>query len=112
MNNERGTALFEVIVVGFAVVLMVLPVISTVAKLTEATTTVHAAARDGAVWVARHGGEPPLVDGVVVSIVESGGEVEIVAAKEVTLVGVAGATIARTVRSSVTVPISEYRSTR
>jgi hypothetical protein len=112
MTNERGTALLEVIVVGFAVILMVLPVISTVAKLTEATTTVHAAARDGAVWVARHGGEPPVVDGIVVSIVESGNEVEVVAAKEVTLIGVAGATVVRTVRSRVTVPISEYRSTR
>ena len=112
MNNERGTALFEVIVVGFAVVLMVLPVISAVARLADATTTVHAAARDGAVWVARHGGEPPLVDGIDVSIVENGDEVEAVAAKEVSLIGVAGATVARTIRSRVTVPISEYRSTR
>lgn len=96
--------------VGFAVVLMVLPAISTVAKLAEANAVVHAAARDGAVWVARHGGDPPPVDGVTLSIVETSDGVEVVATQNVGLIGVGGATIARTVRSTVSVTMSDYRS--
>lgn len=110
MTNEKGTALLEIIVVGFAVVLLVLPVITTVARLTEANATVNAAARDSAVWVARHGGAPPQADGVDLSIVETRDAVEVVATMEVDLVGVGGTTIARTVRSRVTVPVGVFRS--
>jgi len=108
--KQRGTALLEVIVVGFAVVLMVLPVIGTVAKLSEATATVHAAARDGAVWVARHGGEPPPVDGIVVTVAEHNGDVVVVASREVDLIGIGGTTVGRTVHSTVEVSVSDYRS--
>lgn len=110
MTKEKGTALLEIIVVGFAVLLLVLPVIATVARLTEANATVNAAARDGAVWIARHGGEPPQVDGVVLSIVDSSAAIEVVATKEVSLIGVGGTTIARTLRSRVTVPVGDFRS--
>jgi hypothetical protein len=108
--RQRGTALLEIIVVGFAVVLMVLPVVSTAARLTEAHATVHAAARDAAVWIARHDGDPPAVDGVDVSVVSRGHSVEVVATQEVVLVGAGGATLSRTVRSRVEVPVSRYRS--
>jgi len=110
MIKQRGTALLEVIVVGFAVILMVLPVIGTVAKLSEATATVHAAARDGAVWVARHGGEPPPADGIVVTVTEHNGEVVVAASHEVSLIGIGGTTVQRTVRSTVEVMVSDYRS--
>ncbi len=110
MRWQRGTALIEIIVVGFAVLLLVLPVISTVAELAEARATVHSAARDGAVWVARHGGEPPPVDGIALSFTESRTAVEVVARREVTLIGVGGATVTRTVMSRVEVPVSSYRS--
>ena len=110
MTHQRGIAVIEIIVVGFAVVLLVLPVISTVARLTEANATVNAAARDGAMWVARHGGEPPQVDGIALSIVEGADAVEVVATQDITLVGVGGATIARTVRSRVIVPVGVHRS--
>lgn len=108
--TQKGTALLEVIVVGFAVILMVLPVIGTVARLSEATATVHAAARDGAVWVARHGGEPPHVDGVVVTVAEHDGEIVVAAFQEVSLIGIGGTTVARTVQSTVEVRVSKYRS--
>jgi hypothetical protein len=111
VTKEKGTALLEIIVVGFAVVLLVLPVITTVARLTEANATVNAAARDGAVWVARHGGEPPQVDGVKLSIVETSDTVEVVATQNVTVIGVGGTTIARTVRSRVAVSVGVFRST-
>ncbi len=110
MIGQRGMALLEVIVVGFAVVLMTLPAISTVAKLAEADAVVHSAARDGAVWVARHGGDPPQVEGVTISMVETSDGVEVVATQEVGLIGVGGATIARTVRRTVRVAVSDYRS--
>jgi hypothetical protein len=103
-------ALLEMIVVGFAVVLMVLPVVSTVARLTEANATVHATARDAAVWIARHGGDPPAVDGVAVWVVKRENSIEVVATREVVLVGVGGSTLSRTVRSTVEVPVSRYRS--
>ncbi len=103
--------MLEMIVIGFAVVLMAIPVIGTVARMTEAHADVHSAARDGAVWVARHGGEPPQVDGIIVSVAETWDEVQVVATREVDLIGVLGATVARTVRSTVTVPVSAYRST-
>jgi hypothetical protein len=108
--HQRGTALLEIIVVGFAVVLLVLPVISTVARLSEAHATVNAAARDGAVWVARHGGDPPHVDGIALSIVESSDVVEVVATQEVSLIVVGGSTIARTVSAGVAVPVGVHRS--
>ncbi|RLE16011.1 MAG: hypothetical protein DRJ28_02590 [Actinobacteria bacterium] len=110
MSRQRGTALLEIIVVGFAVMLMVLPVVSTVARLTEANATVHATARDAAVWIARHGGDPPEVEGVGVSVFGSEHSIEVVATQEVVLVGLGGATISRTVRSVVEVPVSRYRS--
>lgn len=102
--------MLEVIVVGFAVVVMVLPVIGTVARMTEAQADVHSAARDGAVWVARHGGQPPAVDGIVISVAVTSKDVQVVATREVDLMGVLGTTVGRTVRSTVTVPVSIYRS--
>ena len=110
MIKQRGTALLEVIIVGFAVILMVLPVIGTVARLSEATATVHAAARDGAAWVARHGGEPPPIDGVVVTVDQNNGGVVVSASREVSLLGIGGTTVGRTVHSTVEVMVSEYRS--
>jgi len=112
VNRQRGTALLEIVVVGFAVVLMVLPVIGTVARLTEARADVHSAARDAAVWVARHGGEPPESAGIQVVVVDRNDAVHVVATKEVALVDVLGATVGRTVRAAVMVPVSTYRSVR
>lgn len=102
--------MIEIVVVGFAVLLMVLPVIGTIARLTEARSNVHEAARDGAVWVARHGGEPPDAGRIDVSVVASNSAVQVVATREVDLIGILGASITRTVRAAVTVPVSAYRS--
>ena len=110
MIEQRGTALLEIIVVGFAVVLMVLPVVSMVARLTEANAVVHSTARDAAIWVARHGGDPSGTDTVQVTVSRTAESVEVVATMEVVLVGVGGTDITRTVRSTVEVPVSRYRS--
>jgi len=103
--------MLEIIVVGFAVVLMVFPVMLTVMRLTEASASVNGAARDGAVWVARHGGPPPEIDGVDVVVTNHGDAVEVSAVREVQLVGVGGASVSTTVRSRVLVSVSRYRST-
>jgi alkylation response protein AidB-like acyl-CoA dehydrogenase len=103
--------MLEIIVVGFAVLLMVLPVISTVARLTEANATAHAAARDSAVWIARHGGEPPEVEGIELTIVRRAGTVEVYAVQEVRLFGVGGSAVGTVIHSRVEVPVSQYRST-
>lgn len=110
MTGQRGTALLEIVIIGFAVVVLVLPVISTVARLSEANAVVHAAARDGAAWVARHGGSPPQAEGVELTIVEDRESVEVTATQNVTLIGVGGASMTRVVRSSVEVAVSAYRS--
>ncbi len=112
MRSQRGTALIETVVVGFAIVLMALPAFSTVARLSEAQSMVHGAARDSAVWVARHGGPPPRVEGVDVSVVEGLDQVEVTATQNVALIGVGGAVLSRTVRSRVEVALSDYRSSR
>jgi hypothetical protein len=46
----------------------------------------------------------------MLSIVETSDTVEVVATQEVNLIGVGGTTIARTVRSRVTVPVGVFRS--
>lgn len=112
MTREHGTAMFEVIVMGFAIVMLVLIGVSTVARFAEATASVHSVARDGAVWMARHGQEPPPTDGVTISIVRRSAYVEVTATRQVFLMGVGDAAISTTVSSSVQVPISEYRSQR
>lgn len=111
MSRETGSAMLEMVVIGFAVVLMMLPVMLTVAKLTEASASVNGAARDSAVWIARHGGAPPEVEGVDVLVTDHGDAVEVSAVREVQLVGVGGASVSTTVRSRVVVSVSRYRST-
>ncbi|MEN8040499.1 MAG: hypothetical protein ABFR95_03255 [Actinomycetota bacterium] len=110
MIRERGIALIEMIVVGFAVVLMVLPVIAMTARVVDATASVHAAARDAAVWVARHDHQPPAPEGISVSVVRRQGSVRVVASDDVVLIGVGGTNISRTVRSEIEVPVSPFRS--
>lgn len=104
--------MLEIIVMGFAVVMFVLPVVSTVARLTEATASVHSAARDGAVWMSRHGEIGPQQDGVTISVVRRATSVEVTATRSVFLVGVGTKRVSTTVTSTVLVPISEYRSSR
>ncbi|MDK1010948.1 MAG: hypothetical protein QGM46_02910 [Actinomycetota bacterium] len=110
MRRQHGTALMEIIIIGFAVMMMVLPVISMVARLTEASGEVHAVARDTAVWVARHGSDPQIGGEVDVRLVERAGTIEVVASRDVQLIGVGGTAISWTVRSRVEIPVSLYRS--
>ncbi len=113
MTRERGTVLIEMMVLGFAVVLVVLPVLITVARVIDANAVVSSAARDSASWLARHGTEwPHDRDGVSVVSSVDGGVASATARATVTLIGVGGIEIDREVVASYEVPLSPYRSDR
>lgn len=113
MRNDRGTALIEMLVLGFAVVLVVLPVLVTVARVIDANAVVSSEARDSASWLARHGVEKPgAASGVSVESSVTGGVAHATATANVTLVGVGGVHIDRTVVASYDAPLSPYRSDR
>ncbi len=113
MRGERGTALIEMLVLGFAVVLIVLPVLSTVARVIDANAAVSNAARDSAAWVARHGTAwSGAADGIVVETTVSDGVATSTARATVTLVGVGGLGVERDVVATFAAPISPYRSGR
>ena len=111
MRDERGSALLETIVLGFGVILIVLPVLTTVARLIDANAAVTSAARDSASWVARHGTQwAGDTDRVSVDTSVEGGVATSTARATVTLVGVGGIDIDRQVVATFEVPVSPYRS--
>lgn len=112
MRGERGTSLLEIVILGFAVVALVLPIVLAVGRLSEASTIAGDEARGVATWVARHGTSPANDHQSDISIDVSGGVVHVSASIEVELVSVGGAGVATTVTSNFSMPISPYRSDR
>jgi len=113
VRSERGTAILEVIVLGFAVVLIVLPVLTTVARVIDANAAVTSSARDSASWVARHGTQwQGSSDLVAVETSVEGGVATATARASVTLIGVGGLEVTRDVTAIFEVPVSPYRSDR
>jgi Flp pilus assembly protein TadG len=113
VRNERGTVLLEMIVLGFAVMLVVLPVLITIARVIDTNARVTTVARDSASWVARHGTQwEGGSDGVAVVTSVDEGVARATARARVTLIGVGGIRIDREVIASFDVPISPYRSDR
>ena len=113
MRNERGTVLLEMIVLGFAVILVVLPVLITIARVIDANAAVATAARDSASWVARHGTQwEEGSDRVSVVTSVDAGVATATARATVTLIGVGAIKINREVVATFEVPISPYRSRR
>ena len=113
MSDERGTALIEMLVLGFAVVLIVLPVLVTVARIIDANAVVSSAARDSATWLARHGTIRPVTgEGVAVETSATSDIAHATARATVTLVAVGGMKIERQVVASYDAPVSPYRSDR
>jgi hypothetical protein len=112
-RDERGTVLLEMIVLGFAVILVVLPVLMTIARVIDANAAVTTAARDSASWVARHGAQwEGGSDRVSVETSVDGGVASATARATVTLIGVGGIKIDRDVVATFEVPVSPYRSNR
>ncbi len=111
MSRESGTALIEMLVLGFATVLLVVPVFMGVSRVTDATNGVHAAANDAALWVARHGVLPPDVDEAVdLTIVIEDDRVFVVGSTDVAVFGAGAWHTSMHVTRRVVVPVSPYRS--
>ncbi len=113
MSSERGTVLIEMIVLGFATLLVVLPTLTTIARIVDMNAVVAAEARDAANWVARHGNQRIVErDGVRVEVSVETGFIRATARATVTLVALGGAKIDREVVASFEAPVSPYRSDR
>lgn len=116
MTDDRGTVLLEMVVLGFATLLLVLPALITIARIVEASAAVEGQARASATWTARHGRPPdgpasggtgPRID---VELVVGEASVTATARSTLTLVSVGGLSIDRSVVAVFEAPISPYRS--
>ncbi len=109
-RREKGTALLEMIVIGFGTVVVLIPVLLAVVRLGEASDVVGYEARTAAEWVARHGTTPPDPAESEVFVTVEGGLVTAVASMDVDLLGLGDVSVTTEVRSTVAVPIGPYRS--
>ncbi|MCL1594532.1 MAG: hypothetical protein M3132_09290 [Actinomycetia bacterium] len=115
MRDENGTVLLEMIVLGFATLLIVLPTLITIARIVDASAAVENQARSAATWTARHGrlpAEPIIPGGATYDVQISVGarSVTATARSTVTLVSIGAVAIEREVVSVYDAPISPYRS--
>jgi len=113
VRNESGTALLEMVVLGFAIVALALPLFLAVGVLSDARVRADVAASDAALWIARHGGMPPedWAD-VEVAIVRTADVVTVRASIAVQMLGVEFTTVTASVDVSRSAWVSPYRSGR
>ena len=105
--------MIEVIVLGFATVLLILPTLVAVARLIDASATAGAQARDAAVWMARHGTQlTSQGEGIDIDTTVEGSVVRSTARARVTLLSVGAVKVERVIEVEYEVPISRYRSRR
>lgn len=118
-TSQRGSALLEAVVVGFAVLIVVSQALVTLGRLESAGLAADEAARHAATWANRHGDLEAaeriaagfLPDArVTVSRDDDGLVVDV--ALDVPLLGPDGSPLTRTVHGRATVTISPYRSQR
>ena len=113
MTSERATAMIEVIVLGFATVLLILPALVTVARMVDASAAAASQARDSATWMARHGTELVVTEpNIEASTTVEGGIVRSTVRARVTVLSVGAIEVDHTVEATYEVPISPYRSRR
>ncbi|HSJ70024.1 MAG TPA: hypothetical protein VLA29_00065 [Acidimicrobiia bacterium] len=113
MRDSAGTALIEVIVIGFVAMAVMVPTLLTVGALADAKGDMSVAATQAASWYARHGQELDLPDGeTIVTYVLDGDAVVATASTDVTVVDVLGRTVAVTITEQARWAISPYRSSR
>lgn len=110
-GSEGGTALIEMVVVGFAAVVLLVPTITAVVRLADAHGLVSGVAHDGAAWYARHGEHLGIQQaGVDAIYVVGDGSVEVTATTSVELVSLLGARVTVRVSDRATAAISPFRS--
>lgn len=112
MRGDSGTALLELIVIGFAVTAIALSTLVAVLRLSEAQGRAHAIASEAALWHARHGTDPPGLEAGAVGIERSDGIVTVTARESVHLIDVAGIRVGFTVTEQASAMVSLYRSDR
>lgn len=110
--RERGTVLIEMLVIGFGVMLVVLPLLTMVMRMAEAADVAAGDARATATWVARHGELPDVEPRSVVDVEIHDGIVTVHSSVDVPLIAVGGARVTTTVSARYDMPISPYRSGR
>lgn len=109
LTGQRGTALIESIVIGFTVLLVVLPVLLVVLRLAEASDLAASEAQSVATWVARHGEAPSGIDDDTVVTIESG-VVHVGSLVRVELIAIGGSSVGTSVSGEFSMPIGPYRS--
>lgn len=113
MRDSAGTALIEVIVIGFVAMAVMVPTLLTVGALADAKGDMSVAATQAASWHARHGGELGSPDdGTIVRYSVDGDAIVAVASIDVTLVDLMGRKVVVTIAEQARATISPYRSGR
>lgn len=116
IGNERGSALIEIIGVGAAVVVVLIPVLVGVGRVQRANDEVSAAAHAAALAATRTG-DPAAAErhaaaaypGTRVDLDVDGDRVVVTVSREVDLLG-AGGVLERTVTARAAAHLSPYRS--
>lgn len=113
MSGDRGTASIEMAVIGFAVLALTIPILSTVASIAEAHGEVASVAADAASWYARHG-EPLASEDLGVDIVYEVDDELVVASatRSVSVIAAGGVRVALSASHTARARISPYRSGR
>jgi len=112
LDRSDGTSLIEMLVVGFGVLLVTLPIMLMVVRMAEASDVTADEAKLVAMWVARHGQEPALDQRSEIHVSVVDGVVRVESSIDVVLVGIGGSAVGTTVTSKFEMPISPYRSRR
>jgi uncharacterized lipoprotein YbaY len=110
---QRGTALVEIILLGFAIVALAIPTVVSASALAAAKGEAQTAAIDAAAWYARHGSLPDRSDdGVDLTVVAGRDDIVVHAVVEVTVLGIGGGGVTLSLDGTARAPVSPYRSNR
>lgn len=113
MRGQRGTALIEIILLGFAIVALAIPTILSVSALAAAKGEAQTAAIDAAAWYARHGSLPDRSnDEIDLTLTTTDNDIVVHAVVEVTILGIGGARVVMSLGGTAKAPVSPYRSDR
>lgn len=115
--TDRGSALLEVLVIGFVVVVLVGQALIAIGRIESAGNAAAETAQEAALHAARHGDASSAREIVVsllpeadVSVAESASTISVEVTLEVSLLGPEGFPVRRTVRAHAEAERSPYRS--
>ncbi len=118
-TSQRGTALLEAVVVGFAILIVVGQALVTLGRLESAGLAAEEAARHAATWATRHGDLEAAEEIAIgflpdarVTVSSDGDGIVVDVALDVPLLGPDGSPLTRTVHGRAAAAISPYRSQR